>query len=411
VRRERKARPLLLAAVLIAATALLSPGGRAAPPAPAAGAARPASAPASQPGLIRLKGLTLDRAGRQLIIQAEVCYDGMPLEAFLCRAGTKDYESVLSTPARPSDVHAALLALGLTQGKPARMSKADTQPARFLPPEGPRLAVTLRWKDKDGKDREAPAGAWLTHVGDKKADPPKEWVFVGSDVLPGGRYWADQEMEGDIISLSNFASAVLDVPFQSTSENASLEFTGNAKAIPPKGTAVDVVIRLLEGAEKSPAARFLVELDRFGRYWIDGQARDADDLAAWAGRLLQKHSEAMVVIRADPLARLRDLDRARDQLRLAGVPEVDEQTLAAPEDAVPLVAEQAAWALAKWKEKFAKWDKLLWDPFQEARDHLQDVQRELRLLEARKAMLGEYEAHLRAALKEAQAATQPASRQ
>ena len=376
---------------------------QAGPASPAASG--PASVPASAGATLKLKHLTLDRAKRQIVIDAEVCYNPGPLEVLLCKSGTKDYESILRTQALPSDIHAALLALDLCPGKPARMSRADTQPAKALPPDGAKVSVTLRWKDKDEKPQEAPAGAWLI-LAKQKGAVPKDWVFVGSDVLPGGRYWADQD--GDIVSLSNFASTVIDVPFESTAENANLEFTANEKAIPPKGTAVEVVLQVAAGGPTAAAARTLVEIDRFGRCWIEGRKYGMEQLGPWAQKYLEKHAEGMVVLRADGEARIGDLERAKDQLRMAGVAEMDEQKLMGPEEPLPRTDEQAVAAMKQWKDKFARWDRLLMDPFEESQETLQAIQQELKEMDARKAMLGEYAAHLKAALSESKAATQAA---
>jgi biopolymer transport protein ExbD len=380
--------------------------GPAGAPGPAASPAAATTTPATQGALFKLPHLTVDRARGQIVIEAEVCFNPGPLEVLLCKTNTKDYESILRTQALPSNVHAGLLALGLSPGKPARMSRTDTQPASLLPPQGPRLAVTLRWKDKDGNAREAPAGEWLTNPGKKKVGPPQEWVFVGSDMLPGGRYWADQD--GDIISLSNFASAVIDVPFESTAVNASLEFAGNEKAIPPKETPVEVVLQVLPGAQTAPAARTLLEIDRFGQFWIEGRRYDVDELGAWAEKYLQKHPEGMVVIRADARAQIQDLERARDALRLAGVADLDEQRLSGAEEPAPHTAEQAGAALKRWQLKFDRWERMLTDPFLDAQEHLQDVQRELHDLDVRKAMLTEYAASLKASMERSKAATQAA---
>jgi biopolymer transport protein ExbD len=371
--------------------------------------------PASAPGLIRLNHVTLDRAKRTIVIDAEVCFSPdssgktLPLELFLCKEGTKDYEAVLNTKAQPSDVHAALLALGLTPGKPARVSHAETQPATFLPPDGPRLAVTLRWKGADGNMREAPAGQWLRNPAKKDAAPVKDWVFVGSEVLPGGRYWADQD--GDIISLANFASAVIDVPIESKADWSRLEFAANEKTVPLKQTPVEVVIHPLEGGETAPAARVILEIDRHGRFWIEGKQYDIDELAPWATQYLQKHVEGMVVLRADPRAEIQDLARAKDQLRFGGVSDIDEEKLGGPDEPLPRAEGQADWALKRWKDKFARWDKQLTDPFEDAQEYLGGLQQEIKDLDARKAMLAQYAGRLKTAMDQSRAATQAAPKE
>jgi hypothetical protein len=54
-------------------------------------------------------------------------------------------------------------------------------------------------------------------------------------------YQADRE--GDLICVSNFPAAVLDLPIESTSENTELLFEAFTERIPPVGTAVTVILK------------------------------------------------------------------------------------------------------------------------------------------------------------------------
>ncbi|HUT57426.1 MAG TPA: YdjY domain-containing protein [Phycisphaerae bacterium] len=371
-----------------------------------AAAADPPAAATKPSGLIRLKHLKIDRANRQIVFEANVCYNPGPLEVLVCKHRTKDHESILHTFVQPSHLHAAMLAMGLTPGKPARMSRALTQPARFLPPAGPELSIVFRWKDKNGKPQQADASRWLANLHDKKTPPPVKWIFVGSEVLPGGGYWADED--GAVISLSNFPSAVIDVPFESTADNTALEYTGNKEAIPPKGTPVEVVITVAKGAESAPAARMLLEIDRLGRFWVEDRQYPIDALSKWAAGYIEKHTEGQVVVRALPGATVQDLERAKDELQMGGVADIDEQRLITTGEIVPQTGKQAAWAMETWRRRFANAKQMLTDPIQDAEAHLKQIQREIDELDRRKAMLGEYRMHLREALAKHKASTQPA---
>jgi hypothetical protein len=291
------------------------------------------------------------------------------------------------------------------------MSRADTQPARLLPPEGAKLTVTLRWKGADGNLREAPARDWLLNAHDKKTPPPKDWVFVGSEIQPDGRYAADSGDEGRMISITNFATAVIDVPFESTRVYADMVFGANAKALPPIGTPVEVVITVLEGQDKAPAARLLVEVDRLGQFLVDGKVHTGDQLAAWATTYLQKHPEGMVVVRADPRATIQDLERAKEALRTGGIDDLEEQRLVSRADPLPRTPEQAAAEIQRWKDRFARYKRMLTDPFEDVQAHLQEAQQELNDLDRRKAVLTEYAAALKAAAQESKAATRKAPNQ
>ncbi len=393
---------VLLAMILTLAAAAMAAGPSSAP----ATSSSPASAAGSQPGTIKLDHLRIDRKNRTVTIDAVVCYSPAAMEVFLCREGTKDYESVLSTKALPSHIHAGLLMLGLTPGVPVSVCKGcESHPIHMIPPQGPRVTVTVRWNDANGLPHQAPAADWLTSARDPNKAPPKEWVFVGSDVLPNGAYWADGD--GDIICTSNFASAVIDVPFPSTADNSMLEIAGNEKAIPPKETAVEVVIAPVPGAQKDPVGRVTIEIDATGQFWIEGKPHTLDALMGWAEQFNEKHSNGYVVLRARPGAAAYLIELARGNLRLGGIENFTEELLLPHGEPTPRTAAQAKELLEDWQRRLAKPNAIM-DPFIDAQAHLQQVQQELDEMQRVQSLLGEYSQQLKHDLAKAQAATRPA---
>jgi len=358
-----------------------------------------ASAPATKPGtgVLKLKHLQVDLARRQIILAAEVCQASRALEFLVVQAGGKEYESVLRTKATGAQLHAALLALGLTPGKPARWTGMG-QTARFVPPQGPAVTIRLRWKDKKGKTHQADAGDWMAPKGGRRVTMPKEWIFIGSEVLPDGRYLAD--VEGEIISVANFASAVIDVPFESSDKEALMDFEANPKAIPPADTAVDVIITPKAGAEKSPHARMLLEIDRFGGVQITGRRILLTELEKWASAYIKKHPRGQVHIRADGRALVADVARVREELRVGGVEEIEISRLV-PDDAIlPRTAQQVDQDLKRWAWKFQNAKDLLRDPGEQAAEVLKQIEQDIRRLQATQTMWRAYAERLREALKE-----------
>lgn len=365
----------------------------------AAGHRAAAAAPTTRPSpkVLKFKHLRVELDKRRVILQAEVCRDSGPLEFLVCRAGTKEYESVLRTKAPGQQLHAALLALGLTPGKPARWSGSGPA-ARFLPPQGPAVTITFRWKDKQGKTHQAEASDWLSASGEKQVALPKQWIFIGSEVLPDGRYWAD--IDGEIISVSNFASAVLDVPFESSDQNAQLDFQANAKTIPPVNTPVEVILTPKAGAEKSPHARVLLEIDRFGRLRMAGRPILLTGLEKWAQAYIAKHPSGQVHIRADGRALVADVARAREELRVAGVDEIEVSRLVPRQAILPRTAEQADQALKRWAWKFKNAKDLLRDPGEEAGAVLKQIEDDIKGLQATQTRWREYAQRIQEALNE-----------
>ena len=380
---------------LIVLLGLAAPARRRAAAGPAKAAPAPATKPA--PGVLRFKHLRVDLAKRCVIMQAEVCRQSSMLEFLVCREGTKEYESILRTKAPGQQLHAALLALGLTPGKPARWSGSG-ETARFLPPQGPGIEIMLRWKDKKGKIHRASAGQWLISAGQKKVAMPKEWIFIGSEIMPDGRYWAD--VDGEIISVANFASAVLDVPFESSDKNAQLDFEANARVVPPVKTPVEIILSPKAGAEKSPHARVLLEIDRFGRFRVAGRGILATDLEKWAQRYVTKHPRGQVHIRAAGRALVADVARARDELRVGGVDEI-EVTRLVPEGAIlPRTAAQADQELTWWAWKFQNAKDLIRDPGEQAEATLKQIAQDIQRLQATQTMWQSYASRLRKAMNE-----------
>jgi hypothetical protein len=383
--------------VLIACIVALSP----------AGASSETKTPATAPPR-KVTPIKLDLKKRTISFTAKVCQRDVMLEFMICRTGTKEHESILSSDVLPSHIHAGLLAMGLTRGKPARWS-TKSGVNRFEPPQGPELDITLEWTDKNAKKHKDTAGDWLKGVGKKKLPGPKTWIFVGSDMLPDNVYGAD--INGEIVSVSNFSSSLIDVPFESSSKggegNLQAEYSCSSK-VPPIGTEVKVTIAPRPGAEKSPHARILLEIDRFGRMKIDGSPILQGDLRVWTRKFLTVHTETLAVIRADPQTIIYDIAEAREELAFGGISETYQQHLPLKAPIPPRSVEQAQAELKRWAEDFKRAEHLLVDPAKQAKSVLKEIQRELARNERTKALLEDYAAQLRKALAKHQATTQPA---
>jgi hypothetical protein len=174
--------------------------------------------------------------------------EGM-LEMFACLVGTKEHESVVAVNTRAQSVHTALLRVGAVAGHPVQYKP------RFAPPEGTEIEIEVRWLDAAGQWLSAPAQEWVRDVETKK--PMKlSWVFAGSgfwtDEATGRSYYMAET--GDFICVSNFTTALLDVPIESSQSNEGLLFQANSDAIPELGTPVRLVLKPVleeeEGAEE-----------------------------------------------------------------------------------------------------------------------------------------------------------------
>ncbi|HBT75637.1 MAG TPA: hypothetical protein DEB39_01650 [Planctomycetaceae bacterium] len=178
-----------------------------------------------------------------------------PLELFACRRHSKEYESIVAVGVKPNIIHAALIAVGAEAGRPVEFYP------EFVPPSGDAVEIRVRWRDDAGKIKECLAQEWVAQVGETidvprpdgtVAKEPKpmqsHWVFTGSmtykDDHGGNRYLADET--GELIGLSNFVGAILDVPIKSSDRNDSLSFEPHTAHIPELGTAVTLILTPLK---------------------------------------------------------------------------------------------------------------------------------------------------------------------
>ena len=373
---------------------------------------KPGATSKPKPRVVKFKYLKIDLDKREIIIDAEVNLREGSLEFLLCKWVTavgqksKEHESILRTKAAASQLHGALLLLGLAPGKPAQWVVGDDDvEGRFLPPRGAKLNISLRWRDKKGKVRVIEASKFITVAEKKKAAVPKEWIFVGSDILGDGRYWADTE--GGIISVANTADAVIDVPFESSSKNLLLSFIANTQAIPEKGTAVEVIIRPQKDAEKAPHARATLVIDSVGDFYLDGTKVPPGKLSQLAQKFVMRHSKGEVAIVARPAAQAADIVQARDQLYIGGVLFVSHKWLSYRQRILPRSKDQLDAEMKLWAKKFATPRDYIQEPSQEARDTLKRIESQTNQLKARLQILNGYSEKLQKAMAEYEPTTRP----
>lgn len=163
--------------------------------------------------------------------------DDGPIEVFACLENTKEHEAVIAARSTARLVHAALLAVGLEPGRPVSFDP------EYRAAKGPVVVVRIRWRDAAGKPQEVRAQEWIRNA--RTGKPlDSDWVFAGSvfwkDPQGGAEYY--QADGGDLICVSNFPTAMLDLPIQSSQSNEALLFEAFKGRVPPKGTVVDIVL-------------------------------------------------------------------------------------------------------------------------------------------------------------------------
>jgi hypothetical protein len=187
----------------------------------------------------------IDAKGKRVVIGGTIAVDKGPIEYFACPQGTKEHESIVATRSTAQLVHVGLLAIGLIPGKPVSFDPD------YVAASGPVVRVTMRWKDAAGAVQELPAQQWIR---DTRTGKPmqEEWVFAGSvfwtDPSDGKEYY--QADGGDLVCLSNFPTAMLDLPIESSQSNEALLFDAFEGRVPPRGTAVEMILSAAPPAGK-----------------------------------------------------------------------------------------------------------------------------------------------------------------
>lgn len=217
----------------------------------APGADRAAGAQPAGDKVGKLPHVEFYPAKKEVRVECEMLGCDAPLEFFCCVKGTNDYEAMIRSEVKPSDLHMALLAIGLKPGEPVHYSEALN---KWFPPTGPPLHISVEY-EKDGKMVRVPAWKWMREVRSKKPAPPFTWVFTGSHVMPDGKYAAD--VTGYLVTVVNFELSVIDVPQIASSSNELLEWERNPDVTPKKGTKVWMIIEPagIAGTTSAPATQ------------------------------------------------------------------------------------------------------------------------------------------------------------
>ena len=140
------------------------------------------------------------------------------------------------------------------------------------------------------------------------------WVFSGSRKSGAGRFLAD--LDGTVICVVDFASALISIGAVHSADNEALWLEANTEAIPPIGTACTLVIAAQESAVE--AVRVLVGVD--GSLSVASEALSFTQLVDRAKPLSRLQDE--VVLRIEGAIGV-DIDRLLDLKRRlieAGVP-------------------------------------------------------------------------------------------
>ena len=151
------------------------------------------------------------------------------------------HEALLRIYGKAYDIHQGLELLGLKCGTKKLEFRGD--PAD---PDGPKVDVSVKFKDKDGKKQETPIHEWLYNVETKKPMEAGPWIFTGSisefrEELNRDIYLADQM--STVIALWHDPSCLLDNPREGGARADVYAPNQQAGAMPAPRSVVQLVFR------------------------------------------------------------------------------------------------------------------------------------------------------------------------
>jgi len=211
----------------------------------------PGNAPAVKGKKVRVGDnvyLEITGTRRRVLITAEVCLRKGPLEQLLTRKNKKEHEAILSAALDARKIHEALLLANARPGEPVRFTP------RYRPASGTPIKVSLMYEDKNVM-KTVPDRSWIKNTSTGK-ELDSDWVFAGSMLVDSALDKTAPKIflanDGDLICVSNFESALLDLPVKSSKDDATRGYEAWESRIPPIATEVTVILEpiLPEKADK-----------------------------------------------------------------------------------------------------------------------------------------------------------------
>ncbi|NIA21073.1 MAG: hypothetical protein GWP05_03670 [Anaerolineaceae bacterium] len=223
--------------------------------------------------IIRSKSLpylVINRKDKTVTIDGFVCLREGFLELFACGNRIREHEAIVSLKARPLHINVALMLLGAKPGNPVTVARDGT----FLPPAGPVFRVFVEY-DKDGETVRKEAHEWMDDADTEEMAKPQKWVFSGSQ-MNNGLFGADYE--GTVVCVSNFAAAILDLPYESSDKNSELLFMARTKDIPELGTKVKLILQATGEVIKGKKLAWTLVIEKNGSMTLEDAASSLADL-------------------------------------------------------------------------------------------------------------------------------------
>ncbi|MBN1346316.1 MAG: hypothetical protein JXQ73_26750 [Phycisphaerae bacterium] len=256
-------------------------------------------------------GVAINWTQRQVELTGKIALRQGALELFACATdrygGDKTHESIVLLDARPLHVFQALGLIGLQPGRPARW---DAKKNAIHPATGQTLELGVEWLD-DGRRRRVDASEWMRRIDDPKAPlGPLPWVLAGSAPSQDDGILADED--GTVATLVDFDGSIIGLSVHHPRDYDQMWIEARTEKVPQLDMPVTVLVR---------AAGLRLEMDRFGRVFLNGRRHDPETITNAVKDYLKASPNGRISVLVAPTTLDVDIRRLKNQLRAAGVPE------------------------------------------------------------------------------------------
>lgn len=198
-------------------------------------------------------GISVNTSKREAYLDATVCLRRGILEYVICRKHTFEHESIFATEAKPSLLHTALL---LIAAEPYAYSPTDDWPAQVREHPAALLDIEVEFT-VEGTGQRRRLSQLARNRERQDGVVSDRWAFAGSVFYErdGKEYYA-ADSTGGVIGLTLKGASVVQyaektgVPYHGDDQGMEC----NEDAIPPAGTTVRLIFRVLAAAAPAPSA-------------------------------------------------------------------------------------------------------------------------------------------------------------
>lgn len=189
---------------------------------------------------LKASGIEVDVKKQEARLDATVCLSRGILEYLVCLPGTFEHEAIFSARCKPSQLHLALLAIGL---EPYPFLADEEWWAKAREEKRAQVSIEVEY-EQDGKSQRRRISEFLVSREKKDSAVPDNWVFTGSafyDDDGKNRYAAD--ITGAMIGVIPAGAAVIQfgekagIPYRGDDQGLEI----NADKTPATGTKVKLV--------------------------------------------------------------------------------------------------------------------------------------------------------------------------